>query len=428
MNLIKSFSKNRVAKNAGWLIGGNIVYKLIAFIVGIWTARYLGPGNYGLIDYAAAYTTFFFSLSTLGINSVIVKKFVDKPDREGATLGTTLVLQCISSFVSILMILAIVFVVDFGEKVTITVVFLSSLGLLFQQLDTIKYWFQSKLESKYASISTIIAYTITSLYKVVLLILNKSVEWFALAASIDYLCMAIILFYAYKKKSGPKLCFSFEDAKDLLKKSYPFILSGLMISIYGATDKLMLKQMLNEEAVGFYGTAVSISNIWVFVLAAVIDSMKPMIMELYNKNKLEYRKKNIQLYRIVFYLSLSVSLIITVFADFGVTLLYGEAYKGTVLPLRIVTWYVAFSYLGVARDAWVVCENHQKHLPKLYIGAALINVALNFTLIPIIGASGAALASLLTQVSTIFLTPLFIKAMRPNVKMMCEAIFFKRLK
>ena len=89
---IKSFFKNRVTRNPCWLIGGNIVYKLIAFIVGIWTARFLGPSNYGLINYALAYTTFFFSLSSLGINSVIVKEFVDHPNEEGETMGTTLVL------------------------------------------------------------------------------------------------------------------------------------------------------------------------------------------------------------------------------------------------------------------------------------------------------------------------------------------------
>ena len=97
--------RNKVIYNAGWLIGGNIVHKLIAFIIGIWMARYLGPSDYGLITYASAYTTFFFSLATLGINSVIVKKFIDNPRQEGYTLGTTLVLQGAASLLSILMIL-----------------------------------------------------------------------------------------------------------------------------------------------------------------------------------------------------------------------------------------------------------------------------------------------------------------------------------
>lgn len=419
---------NKVIRNAGWLIGGNIVHKLIAFIIGIWTARYLGPGDYGLITYASAYTTFFFSIATLGINSVIVKKFIDEPEQEGTTLGTTLVLQGIASIFSIFVILGVVFVVDYGETVTILVVFLCSLGLFFQELDTIKYWFQSKLESKYAAIATTISYLISSLYKVILLVLGKSVIWFAVATSVDYIVVAIILFGVYRRKNGPKLRFSKSVAIDLLKNSYHYILSGLMVSIYGATDKLMLKQFLGEEAVGYYGTAVAVATMWAFVLSAIIDSLKPVIMELYNKNREAYVQKNIVLYRIIFYLSVFVSIFMTIFAELGVNLLYGQEYLGAVSPLRIVTWYVAFSYLGVARDIWVVCENQQRYLPGIYLGSALVNVVLNAALIPVWGASGAALASLVCQICTIMVMPLFVKSMRPNVKMMAAAVFFGRSK
>ena len=64
---------NRIAQNAGWLIGGKAVQMLIHLAVGMLTARFLGPGNYGLIQYAAAYTAFFASICTLGIHSVLVR-------------------------------------------------------------------------------------------------------------------------------------------------------------------------------------------------------------------------------------------------------------------------------------------------------------------------------------------------------------------
>ena len=84
----------------------------MALVVGIFAARYLGPSNYGLINYAAAYATFFASLCTLGINSVIVKNFVDQPDQQGETIGTTLLLRAISSLLSALAISGIVSGVD----------------------------------------------------------------------------------------------------------------------------------------------------------------------------------------------------------------------------------------------------------------------------------------------------------------------------
>lgn len=421
------FLKNRVVKNASWLIAGRIYHMLISFFVGLMTARYLGPSNFGLINYAATYTIFFASICTLGINSVIIKNFIDFPDEEGTTLGSALVLRIVSSLLSIIMILSISFIADRNEPQTFVVVALCSFSVLFQVFDTISFWFQSKLKSKYPAIASVISYTIVSAYKLWLLFTEKSVKWFAVSTSIDYLVVAIFLLFVYRKHNGPVFSFSKKKAKQLLSKSYHFILSGLMISIYGSTDKFMLKQMMSETEVGYYSTAVSVCNLWVFVLVAIIDSFYPVIIQSLQHSKVGFRQKNKQLYAITFYLSVSVSLFFTIFANLIIVTLYGSDYQLASMPLRIITWYTAFSYLGVARDVWIVSTNNQKFLKYIYVGAAATNVLLNTMLIPVWGASGAALASLLTQISTVFIFPFMIKEMRPNVKLMIEAILLKGL-
>lgn len=418
-------TKNGTVQNVSWLVIGRIFHMLLSFLMSLLTARYLGPSNYGLINYATAYSTFFTAFCTLGINAVIVKNFIDNPSEEGETIGTTLVLRLISSVLSLCTIVGIVSLVDRDEPITLIVVALYCSSLVFHVFDTFNYWFQSKLRSKYYAIATMISYALASAYRGVLLILGKSVQWFAFANSMDYLIVAVLLLFFYKQNHGPKISFSIKKAKELLSVSYSYILSGLMIAIYGATDKLMLKQMLEETYVGYYSLAVSISTMWTFLLSSIIDSLKPTIMRYHNENKLYYEKTNRQLYAIVFYLSLIASLVITIIAPMFISILYGEAYLSAVTPLRIVVWYVAFSYLGVARDSWIVCEKKQKYLKYLYLGSALLNVVLNFIMIPIIGVSGASLASLVTQISTIFVFPLMIKDMRPNVKLIWEAICFK---
>lgn len=422
---IKNVLKNRTVKNAGWIIGGGVANKLLAFIVGIFSARFLGPSNMGLINYAAAYLSFFSALCNLGISSVIIKDFVDHPEEEGKSLGTALGLRAISSLLSGLMIIGVVSIVDRDEPLTIAVVALSCIGLVFQVFDAFNQWFQSKLKSKYVAVATVAAYIAVSAYKIVLLVLGKSVEWFALATSVDYIVIAAFLLIAYKKNNGPKLSFSFKKAKQLLALSSSFIISGLMVSIYASTDKLMLKQMLDEATVGHYGLAVSISTVWVFLLQAVIDSVYPSIIEAYGRDRHDFDRKNRRLYAIVIYAALFISLMICIFAKPVVGILYGEEYLPAVTPLRIVVWYTAFSYLGVARNAWIVSENKQKYLKYLYISAAVINVVLNFVLIPWLGASGAALASLITQMSTTLLLPALIPALRPNAKLMLEALALK---
>lgn len=419
------FTGKRVAKNAGWIIAGKVYHLLLSFFIGLLTARYLGPDNYGLINYAALYTSFFTSLCTLGINSIIVKNFVDHPDEEGEALGSALLLRAVSSFLSAVMIIAFVGIIDSGEPLTITVVALCSLSLLFQIFDTINYWFQSRLNSKYSAIATAISYTVVSIYKILLLVFNRNVKWFAVATSIDYAVSAVTLLIIYKKSGGAPFSFSIKKSKELLSKSKSFIISGLMVSIYNCTDRFMLKHMLSSSAVGYYSVASSVCNMWVFLLSAIIDSFNPTIMQAHKIDRELYHRTNKKLYAIVFYISIVVSAGITVGAKIIVGLLYGKAYLPAAEPLRIITWYTAFSYLGVARNAWMVCENKQKYLSPIYICAALMNIVLNWLLIPYWGASGAAAASLMTQISTVFFFPFFIKDLRANEIMMLEAVCFR---
>lgn len=415
-------------KNASWLISGKVVRMLLALVVSIWSARYLGPGNYGLVSYGNTFASFFMVFCTLGINSVIIKEFVDLPEETGKTLGTALLLRIGSSVLSTGLIIGIACVVNRNEPLTIMVVALCSVSLVFHALDTFNYWFQYQYRAKVTAIAALIAYVATAAYRIVLLIQGKSVLWFAFALSVDYIVLGLILLIAYKRSNGPRLRFSWETGKRLLGKSYHYILSGMMVAIYGQTDKLMLKMMLDETSVGYYSVATTVCGMWVFVLGAIIDSVYPSILRYHKENRKIFEVKNRQLYAIVFYTSMLASLCFLVLGDWIVDLLYGQAYQPAVTPLKIVTWYTAFSYLGVARNAWIVCEGKQKYLKYIYLSAAVLNVFMNLLMIPKWGASGAAMASLLTQISTSIVLPFCIKALRPNAILMLQAILFKGLR
>lgn len=417
--------KNKIVNNAGWLIGEKVAQMVLSVFVGALSARYLGPSNYGLISYASSLMSFFMSLCTLGINSVIVKELIDKPEKQGEALGSSIGLRLISSTFSAIMVICISFVIDYGQWETIAVVAISSISLLFHSIDTVNRWFQAQYKSKVIAIAAFVAYVVTAAYKILLLILEKSVLWFAFANTVDYIALAIVLLAAYKKHNGQRFTFSFRRGFSILSKSYHYILSGLMVSIYGQTDKLMLKHMLNEADVGFYATATVLCNVWTFVLSAIIDALYPEIVQAHKKDQKLFEKRNRQLYAIVFYVSVSVSLLFLVFGKLAVHILYGAEYYPAVAPLKIITWYTAFSFLGVARGPWMVCNDKQKYLKYMYVPAIIINVCLNYFLIPLWGASGAALASLVTQIFTSIILPLFIKDLRPNAVLMLEAIILK---
>lgn len=397
----------------------------ISLIVGLISARYLGPSNYGLIHYASAYTAFFASICTLGIQSILVKELVDHPTGEGTVLGTALMLRTAAGFLSCLAVVAISAVADAGEKTTRIVVALSCLGMILQAAEVFRYRFQAEMRAKITAAATLAAYTLTALYRVVLLIRGKSVAWFALATAVDGLCLGLLLWLCYRKSGGDKLCFSWTYGRALLAKSHHFILPGLMVAVYTQMDKIMLKQMLGQEAVGYYSTALSLCDGWCFVLTALIESMYPTIMAAFSEDPSQFDRKNKQLYRCVFYLSASVALLLGVGAVPIVRLLYGREYLPAAAPLRVLTWCTVFAYLGVARNGWIVCKNRQYCLKYLYCAAAAVNLGLNFLLIPRWGATGAAVASLAAQVLTAVVMPLLRKDLRENAVLMVQAVMFR---
>lgn len=418
---------NKEIKNAGWLIGSRVMQMGLSLIVGVLTARYLGPDNYGLISYGGAYVAFFTALCNLGLNAVIIKDFVDHPDEQGIAIGSAMAMRLASSILCAVLSVIISTIIDKGEPLTIVVVALCSLGSIFHIFETFNFWFQNQYKSRVTALATLCAYLVTSIYKILLLILGKDVRWFAFSTSLDYVVCAIFLWISYRRYGGGKLKFSLQKSKALLSNSYNYILSSIMVSVYGQTDKLMLKQMLNASEVGFYTTATGICAMWTFVLQAIIDSLYPSILRLKAVDQAEYERKNRQLYAIVFYVSCFVSVGFLLLGSLVVRILYGEAYMPSVPVLKTVTWYTAFSYLGVARNAWIVSEGKQKYLKYMYGCAAAMNVLLNATLIPQLGAVGAALASLITEICTSIILPMCLKEMRPNAKMMLDAIIFKGL-
>lgn len=266
------------------------------------------------------------------------------------------------------------------------------------------------------------AYAVVALYKVILLIIGKSVMWFAVSNTIDYFLISIILFAAYRKMGTQKLSFSLRLGKKMLGRSKHYIVSAMMVTVFQQTDRIMLKLMCGDVETGYYSAAVACAGVTGFVYVAIIDSMRPTILEKKNNNSMLYESRLVQLYSVITYLSLAQGLAMTILAKPLVLVLYSEQYLSSIAPLRIVVWCIIFSYYGTIRNVWILAENKQKYLWIINLSGALVNVLFNLYLIPIMGTEGAALASLITQVFTNVIIGFIIKPIRYNNTLMLKGL------
>ncbi len=406
-------SNNRFIKNTSWLLSGSIVRMLIQFVVSVLSVRYLGPSNFGVINYVAAYTAFFTALCGMGLNGIIISEFVNYREHDGEILGTAVVMRLAVGVVSSLAFILLMLLIDGSDKTIMMVTVLQAVQLPFCAFDTVKYWYQYQLRSKHEVFITTIGIVITSVYKACLLISKKGVEWFAFATSLDIILLAVMYLFSYHKHGIHPMVFSKDVAKRILKACGPFILANIMVFIYGKIDTIMIKNILGSTTlVGLYSAAITICGYISFVPTAILDSARPIVMNVKKKNEELYQIRFRQMSAGVLWISILYSLFISMFGEKIILLLYGGSYIGAVNSLKIAVWYTGFSYLGGVKSIWLICENKNKYVFVLSAMGAATNILLNLLLISPFGIEGAATATLITQILSNMIYPAFFKETR----------------
>jgi len=407
---------------------GQVIKLVISFLVGILTVRYLGPNNYGIINYVRSYVAFFTAIVGLGLNGVIIYEFVNNKNSDGSILGTAMLLRFGAGLICTIFLYLTVWVVDHGETITMIVTALQCIQLPFLCLDTINYWYQYQLKSKYSVIAQTLAYIIASGYKIFLLAAGKGVEWFAFATSLDVLILGFFYFGIWIRQHKNPLKWDLLIAKRILKGSIPFILANIMVVVYGQVDKIMIKHMLNSDSeVGLYSAAIAICGYVGFIPLAILDSARPLIVKAKNTSEEIYNIRFKQLVAGIVWTCAICSMIITFLSDNIIIILYGQEYLETGNCLKIAVWYTAFSYLGSARSFWLICEKKNKYVILFSAMGAIGNIGLNALMIPYWGKEGAALATLLTQMLANFLFPLLFRDTRRYSTLVVEAIILKNI-
>ncbi|UFH97686.1 flippase [Bacillus toyonensis] len=425
MSIVKKFKVNKFTSNTIWLILEKVFQLILGLVVGIWTARYLGPSNYGMLNYGASFIAFFSVICSLGLENVIIKYFVDYPKKNNIILFSAITIRFVTSIISVLVIYLIVSIIHYDEKLVIAVITLQSLALIFNSLDTIDYWFQSRLMSMYVVIAKSVTRLIVSVWKIYLLISNASLQLFALSSSIEAMILGVILLVVYFKKNPINVSFSKGYSKELFLNGYHFILSGLLVTLFTQMDRIMLGNLIGQESVGVYSVASNIATLWYFVPLAVINSARPIILKMKQISIVEYQEKLKQLYAFIFWLGLLVSLFITVLSNLIIKTLYGQQYIEAAIPLAILIWASVFSLLGTARNIWIVSEGVNKYTKYYFLIGMFVNFVLNYIFINLFGVIGSAVATLIAQITTTIVAPLFFTKTRESTYLMSQALILK---
>ena len=391
-------SSKKFISNIGWLMGGKIVNMILQFVVSLATARYLGPSNFGTINYVAAFVSFFSSIASLGLAVIVIKEISIDTYNNNEVIWTSIWLRFGTAILSTISIIALMFITNKNDPMIVQIAFLESLSILFSSFDTINYYFQAKLLSKWSSIAGVLAYIGMSLYRIYLLATGAGIVWFALATSTDMIFLAIFLMIFYVKIEGFYPKFNWNIGKRLLKQSYHYLIAGLISILYAQVDRIMLGNMLDKASVGYYSAALTISTLWSMIPTALIQSLSPILYDAAQKDRNLYLRRLRQSYAVLFWLNAMYSIFVGIFARWVILLLYGKDYLAGTAALRIVVWYYGLSTMSTLNQVYLANDGKNKYINRFCIVGLLTDIILNFIFIPIMGINGAAIATLITHI------------------------------
>ena len=411
----------------------------VSLFVGIWVARYLGPERFGLFSYAQSFVGLFAVIATLGLDTIVVRELVKDEGKTDKILGTALWLKLMGAC-TVLGILAIAINFTSNDGYTNTLIFIIASATIFQSFNVVDFYFQSKVMSKYVVYANIISLLISSIIKVILILNEAPLISFAWVVLFDSFILASGFIYFFLKNS-PKvgssetfniapsgnalgvqhLTFNKSTAVDLLRDSWPLILTGIVISIYMRIDQVMIKQMLDNEAVGQYAAAVSLSEAWYIIPIVITSSLFPAIINARKQSEDLYYARLQKLYDLMLWMAIAIALPMTFLSDWLVELLYGKQYNEAGSVLLIHIWAAVFVFLGVAFNKYLICENFVKKSFYRTLSGAVINIMLNYLLIPKYGIQGAAIATLLSQFMANYAYDIFDKQLHHQFAMKTKA-------
>lgn len=391
----------RILGNSAILIAEKLVTMIVTLYITIMLTRYLSPSDWGTLSYLMAFSGLSLPFTAVGLNGLITQHLLKYPEQHNEVMGTAITIRIIGSCITIslfYLVLETWFVEDEYIKDLLAIILIGTTSL---SLTGINFYFESIVLAKYSSTVRIASSLIAASVKIWAVYTQQNLTTIVIIFSAEFALTAILFLISYQVKTGALMSWSWNSkiAKEMLQRCGYLIFSSVFAMVYLKLDQVMLGQMTSMEEVGQYAIAARLSEVWVFVPAALVASAYPAIAKLYQDKSPNYQKRLQQSNDILFGLSLSLAIVVQLFGTWLITLIFGDKYTDAAVILQIHIWSSVFIFMRTLASRWLILEDLVKFSLYSHIAGALVNVVFNYLLIPEFGAIGAAYATLISYAS-----------------------------
>ena len=394
------YQTSKITKNTSYFTLALVIQKIISFVYFSYIAVKIGPSSLGNYTFALFFTTILAVFIDLGISNILVREVAKFKEKNQQYFSAAL---SIKIPLSILIYLASIILINLLENNILVrqLVYLASIVMVLDSFTLTFYAFlRGHHNLKYESIGTIIFQVLVAITGVVIVNLTNDLRILILAilvaSTFNFIYSGLLI------RSKLKLKYLFSSNKEVLRSlliiTIPFALAGIFTRVYGYLDTVLLKQLIDETALGYYSIPYKITFSLQFIPMAFIASLYPAFSLYFLKSK---ELLNKTFHKSIIYLTIIVAPI--TFGIIGsakpiILKVYTNTYEPSILPLQILMISLFFLFINFPLGSLLnACNREVRN--TVHIGIVMvINIILNIILIPKFSYLGAAYASTISTI------------------------------
>lgn len=389
-----------VSKNSAFSMvnkGLSVVFPLVTVS---YISRVLGAAGIGEVSSAQNLATYFSMAAALGIPSYGVRAIAQSRNDKNVcnrTFSELFTINLIASLIATSLYLIAVFLLrDNNSIMELSLVFS---GIVIFNIINIEWVYQGFEEYKYITLRSLLI-KILSLLLLFVFVRQKS-DLVAYAFIICFGSIGNYILNFFNLKKYVKLCFRNIALKKHIAPIMTFFVSVIAIEIYSLLDISMLTAMSNSTSVGYYSNSTKIVKAVANTLTGISAVLMPRFSYLFSENKKrEIKKLSGQFLNVTFLISIPCCIGIILVADQMVEVLFGADFIPAISTIRILSILIVLMPLsGGVFCQLLLTSGKEKYYLFCVLSGTIVNALLNYMLIPIYMQNGAAIASVIAELT-----------------------------
>ena len=388
---------NQIKKNFLY----NVIYQILIIFVPLITVPYvsrvLEPSGVGIYSYTYSIVYYFILIAMLGINNYgnrTIAKVKDDKEKLSKSFLSIYSIQLFMTIVMTLIYLIYIFIFDNQYK---TIALIQTIYLVATLFDI--NWFFFGLEEFKVTITRNTVLKLLSLILIFIFVKEINDLWKYTLILSGCALLSQLLLLPFLKKHIKFVKITKKDIKTHIKPMLILFIPVISVSLYKIMDKIMLGSMANIKEVGYYEQAEKIINVPLSVITALGTVMLPRISNLVANSKKDivmmYIKKSVNL---MMFFAFGTCFGMIAISDSFVPLFLGNEFTNSIILLNLISITIIFiSFGNITRTQYLIPYERDKDYTMSTILGAVINLVINYLLIPKYQGIGACIGTIFAE-------------------------------